>query len=236
MQFNSNQQMLDMYEKGVYSPILQSEPDELMLMGIRYALFAYLMNDFLNNIRLTIMKIYVKLSNALGVLLALFFAVNAAATELPKGFSEAVQQLEKHRINAEHWANVLKGLQDKNPEKTFLFAKNLYQEGRVAVDAWLKKTKVDLITNQQINENDYRSLLEDVGVKTRTFMEFVYGLANEDQTRGWQDIIPDTINSVVDNGLKLWREFRSVKKEEREELLKVLDSLSWKSWEEIPAK
>jgi hypothetical protein len=174
----------------------------------------------------------------LGVVIAWLFSGGTVVAQTSEDLPESIGILMEHRVKAEHWAAVLKGMRDELSRSEYLQGETYYVEGKAAVDNWLERLLAELEQGggTELSEGQRRAL-EQTGVKAHVFMEYVVALDEEDRERGdWAALIPGAITGLVDAGTKLWHEFRSAGRERREALVRRLEGVRWPSFDDIRAK
>jgi hypothetical protein len=159
------------------------------------------------------------------------------APEAPRPLLESIGTLKEYRVKAEHWAGVLKGLEPTLSKSEARQGVTNYVEGKAAIDGWLEQMIAELEAGGGTTPSPrQQQALEQAALKAKTFMDYVAALG-QDQKRGdWLGVVPAAIAAVVEAGVTLWREFRSVSREQRQALITRLEALRWPAFESIEAK
>ena len=150
---------------------------------------------------------------------------------------ESIGALKECRVKAEHWAGVLKGLQPTLSKSEARQGVTYYVEGKAAIDSWLEQMIAELETGRDLAPSPrQQQALEQAALKAKTFIDYVAALGEDQQRGDWLSFIPSALAAVVEAGLMMWREFRSISREQRQALITRLDALRWPAFESIEAR
>lgn len=150
---------------------------------------------------------------------------------IPPEFSEAIGVIAKERTRAEHWGSTLKRNYAKDT-KEYKKGEALYVEAQAAFDGWIEQIKFDLRAGNDIEKSDqYKKSLKEAAEKSQIFINYVEVLT----TKGGE-LIPLVLNALINAGREIYDEYRREKERRREEIIKNLDQLKWKSFDEIKGR
>jgi hypothetical protein len=151
--------------------------------------------------------------------------------------SDSIGTLKEYRVKAEHWAGVLKGLQPTLSKSEARQGLTYYVEGKAAVDGWIEQMLAELEAGGDGTPSPRQEqTLEHAALRAKTFMDYVAALGEDGKRGDWLSIIPSTLAALVEAGLTIWREFRSMSKDQRQALVARLETLRWPPFDSIAAR
>ncbi len=136
--------------------------------------------------------------------------------------------MEKERIKAEENVKILKATWPvDSPE--YKQGREYYIQAEAEFNGYIEELKAKLTVGQV---SDIRPKITEAVKKSDTFIQFVQspGIAQP-------AIDPEAYTLVVDilinAGKAIWEKYQGVEKDKREAILKQLDNMKWKSFDEI---
>ena len=151
--------------------------------------------------------------------------------------SVSLGTLREYRVKAEHWAGVLKGLQPTLSKSEARQGVTYYVEGQAAVDGWLEQMLAELEAGGDGTPSArQQQALEQAALKAKTFMDYVAALGEDGKRGDWLSFIPSALAALVEAGLTVWREFRSMSKDQRQALMARLETLRGPPFDSIAAR
>lgn len=154
---------------------------------------------------------------------------------VPPDISNAIAVIEREKTKAGNGASMIKSKWTSNTEQ-YNKGAELYTEAQGAFNGWIEQLKFDLVAGTNIETSgQYKESLSDSLKKSDAFHNYVLELQGKTGTKvfGPAGFVYDTITGVSDAAIKVWKEFRTAKKERREELIRLLDSYKWRPFREI---
>ena len=150
---------------------------------------------------------------------------------------ESLGTLREYRVKAEHWAGVLKGLQPGLSKSESRQGVTYYVEAKAAVDGWLEQILAELEAGRDATPSPrQQQALEQAALKATTFMDYVAALGDDQKRGDWLSVIPSALAALVEAGITVWREFRSMSKDQRQALIARLETLRWPAFDGIAAQ
>ena len=157
--------------------------------------------------------------------------------ETSEALVASIGTLREYRVKAEHWAGVLKGLQPTLSKSEARQGVAYYVEGKAAVDGWLEQMMAEVEAGRGTTPSPAQEqALQQAAVKAKTFVEYVAALGEDQQRGDWLSVIPGAVAAVVEAGLAIWREFRTMSRDQRQALVARLETLRWPAFESIEAR
>lgn len=157
--------------------------------------------------------------------------VAAAAFAAPR--SEGILRLARERSLGEQFAGRIKRdygketVQYKNAAVRYFYVK-------ASFDAWIAQIKTDLAEGKDINDSfQYKSLLQDTSNKLKSLTGYINGVYAASSNPAKVVDVGDIPARMADAGTRISQEWQGAGQERREEIKNELDSLIWKSFDEI---
>jgi hypothetical protein len=167
-----------------------------------------------------------------------FMVCNFAIGQPPKDLSEAVNAIETQRLKAEQWASILKRDEKTITPTAYMRAVSLYIEASAAFNGLIEEMKTDLIAGLGSEKDPkYKNLIESVSLRSAQFTEYVEGLYVPERERTSLPIIAGSIQIAIDVTkfvIEIGQRSKDRKEKHRNEIIKKLNSLKWKPFDEIP--
>jgi hypothetical protein len=167
-----------------------------------------------------------------------FIDCNFAIGQPPKDLSEVVNAIETQRSKAEQWESILKRLEKTITPTAYMRAVSLYIEASAAFNGLIEKMKTDLIAGLgSAKDPKYKNLIENVSLRSAQFTEYVEGLYESEGERSLLPIVISSIQLAIDVTkfvFEILQQSKDREEEHRNEIIKILNSLKWKPFDEIP--
>lgn len=101
---------------------------------------------------------------------------------------------------------------------------------QAAFDGWIVQIQVGLRAGNDIEKSDqYQESLDEAAEKTQIFINYVEMLT----TSRSKSIVSLVLPALIEGVTNIVEGYRETEKERREEIIKDLDQLKWKSFDEI---
>lgn len=159
--------------------------------------------------------------------------MNMAFAESKENLSDAIRIIDEAKTKAEYNASRIKGIKSRISDKQYQRSASLYVDASSAFNAWIKQVQAELDKNDIYYEfENYKQNLNIAERKAMVFMDYSDGLLNDPEL-GPSDWLKDMIGSIVDAGIKIWREIMLIKEKdiiEREKTKKILKDLEWREF------
>jgi len=158
----------------------------------------------------------------------------AVGETAPMTFADAVQVLAREKSAAEQYAIILDRLGKKNPA---LYVQGItrYAEAKADFDGLIEALKAGKDPGAPKFTEDLRIAAQKRVAFTTFVSEQIVG-----GDQGARGLLPpvldvsDLVRALTEAGLSIWREYRGVGNERRDEIRDQLDDLKWRAFGDIP--
>ncbi len=163
------------------------------------------------------------------ILVIIIFAVSCSPTAKNVEInSEAFAAMERERTKAEEYVKILKQTYPvDSPE--YKQGREYYIQAEAEFNGYIEELKAKLAVGQV---TDLRPKVNEAVKKSEIFVQYVQS-PGITQPAVKIEIITVIVDVLIDAGTKIWDQYQGVEKDQREAILKQLDGMKWKSFDEI---
>lgn len=172
----------------------------------------------------------------LPAILALCLFCNASESVSQDQELDGIAELARHKQNAEQLVKLLKQEQKKIGQKKLTNCKVLYADASSAFNGWIEQTQVDLLQKDgKLEQKSQEPALRFAVGKSRNFTDYAQKVLTQGEIRA--PVLNVDIEKMITATWNIIKEILHNKSQEREkvrnDLLKRLDMLKWKQFDEI---
>lgn len=145
--------------------------------------------------------------------------------------SDVFAEMESQRTKAEEYVIILKQTYPAgSPE--YKRGREYYIQAEAEFNGTIEEFKAKLIAGQV---SDFEPMLTEAVEKSETFVEYVKSpwLPGGSQHAVDPKVVALIVGVLIETGKAVWEQYRGAEKEKQDALLLQLDSMKWKSFEEI---
>ena len=164
------------------------------------------------------------------------FVYGAALAKTPADVSKGIELVSKQKSIGEGLASLLEdSYRDKEiNSKDYKKGKRLYIDAKGAFDGWLDRLQFQLEAGRSIESSEeYKASLQDAVTKAVKFTVYVDKLIFGEPRGPVAGVIVGLLEPLTNVGLEIWKEWKAANKHERERLIKKLESLKWKPFDQV---
>lgn len=155
-------------------------------------------------------------------------------------FDEAIGILAKEQSLAESYASILKEF-GKDNLKNYAEGIRLYANAKAEFDSLIEQMKYDLRKNEPIDKSsDFKAALNQAAEQRVAFTDFVTdkiirGKPGRKNPLAVAAIAatPELIKALTEAGKAIWQEYRDGDKKRQQDILEHLETMKWRSFDEI---
>ena len=159
------------------------------------------------------------------------------APEPQAGLPEQIQTAAQMKTRAEQSAADLKKAygEKKVSEEDYTKVRSLYVDAQGAIDGWVTALQTEVEQGRDPRKSDkYSQSLQEAAGQAEIFIANARSLLVKSGVRtGGTSIIGDLLKVLGDLGVQVWKEYQSEKQKQKEALVKRLESLKWKPFDDI---
>jgi hypothetical protein len=118
-------------------------------------------------------------------------------------------------------------------DKQYTRARVLYLNAEGAIDGWVKALRTEIIMARDSARPDqtYTESLNAAAGQAQQFITYAQGLLSKGSLGS--SIIADFLKVLADSAIKVWENYRSANREQKEAILKEIDDLKWQPFDAI---
>ncbi|MBI5559696.1 MAG: hypothetical protein HY883_00265 [Deltaproteobacteria bacterium] len=160
-------------------------------------------------------------------------AAPVAAAAFTAPHSEGVLILAGEKSLGEQFAGRIKDNYKKETDQ-YKNAEVRYYYAKASFDAWIAQIKTDLAEGTDINDSfQYKALLQGTSNKIQALTGYINGVYAASSNPAKVVKVGDIPAELADAGTRISQEWQGAGQGRREEIKSELDSLIWKSFDEI---